>query len=72
MSLVKSKQRVADHGEVFTLAWMVEANLLDVFADYLALDESDELYRAAAHVLRSQLKRATMTEPISLTDKLRS
>jgi hypothetical protein len=25
MSLVKSKQRVADHGEVFTPAWMVEA-----------------------------------------------
>lgn len=27
MSLVKSKQRVADHGEVFTPAWMVEAVL---------------------------------------------
>lgn len=27
MSLVKSKQRVADHGEVFTSAWMVEAML---------------------------------------------
>ena len=27
MSLVKSKQRVADHGEVFTPAWMVEATL---------------------------------------------
>src|SRR5437667_4515603 len=26
-SLVKSKQRVADHGEVFTPAWMVEAML---------------------------------------------
>lgn len=25
MSLVKSRQRVADHGEVFTPAWMVEA-----------------------------------------------
>jgi hypothetical protein len=25
MNLVKSKQRVADHGEVFTPAWMVEA-----------------------------------------------
>ena len=24
MSLVKSKQRVADHGEVFTPSWMVE------------------------------------------------
>ncbi len=27
MTLVKSKQRVADHGEVFTPAWMVEAML---------------------------------------------
>ncbi len=27
MSLVKSKQRIADHGEVFTPAWMVEAML---------------------------------------------
>jgi len=27
MGLVKSKQRVADHGEVFTPAWMVEAML---------------------------------------------
>jgi hypothetical protein len=27
MSLVKSKQRVADHGEVFTPAWMVEASV---------------------------------------------
>jgi hypothetical protein len=127
MSLVKSKQRVADHGEVFTPAWMVEAmldlvkgeteridsrflepacgsgnfmvqilrrklaaverkygasdferrhyallglmciygielladniaecraNLLDVLAGYLELDEQDELYRAATHVLQ--------------------
>ncbi len=27
MTLVKSKQRVADHGEVFTPGWMVEAML---------------------------------------------
>ena len=27
MNFVKSKQRVADHGEVFTPAWMVEAML---------------------------------------------
>ena len=27
MSLIKTKQRVADHGEVFTPAWMVEAML---------------------------------------------
>ena len=27
MTLIKSKQRVADHGEVFTPSWMVEAML---------------------------------------------
>ena len=32
MSLVKFKQRVADHGEVFTPAWMVEA-MLDLVKD---------------------------------------
>ena len=32
MSLVRSKQRVADHGEVFTPAWMVEA-MLDLVKD---------------------------------------
>ena len=32
MSLVKSKQRVADHGEVFSPAWMVEA-MLDLVKD---------------------------------------
>jgi hypothetical protein len=32
MTLVKSKQRVADHGEVFTPAWMVEA-MLDLVND---------------------------------------
>lgn len=126
MSLVKSKQRVDDHGEVFTPAWMVEAmldlvkheteridsrflepacgsgnflvqilrrklaavelkygksdferrhyallglmciygiellpdniaecraNLLEVFAEYLGIDPSEDLYRAAAGVL---------------------
>ena len=130
MSLVKSKQRVADHGEVFTPAWMVEAmldlvkgeteridsrflepacgdgnflvqilrrklaavelkygksdferrhyallglmclygielltdniadcraNLLAIFAEYLKLDPSDDLYRAAFHVLSQNL-----------------
>lgn len=130
MSLVKSKQRVADHGEVFTPAWMVEAmldlvkgeteridsrflepacgsgnflvkilqrklaavelkygqsdferrhyallalmciygiellsdnirecraNLLDLFAEYLGLVESDDLYRAASYVLSQNL-----------------
>lgn len=130
MSLVKSKKRVADHGEVFTPAWMVDAmldlvkeesekidsrflepacgsgnfivkvlrrkletvkltygksdferrhfallalmciygielladnitecreNMLEVFADYLNLNESDDLYRAAAYVLSQNL-----------------
>lgn len=128
--LIKSKQRVADHGEVFTPPWLVEkmldlvkgeseridarflepacgsgnflvpilqrklaaveltygksdfekrhyalvaltycygielladniaecrANMLEVFAAYLKLDETDELYRAAAHVLSLNL-----------------
>jgi len=130
MNLVKSKQRVADHGEVFTPAWMVQAmldlvndetqridsrflepacgsgnfivqilkrklaaverkfgkhdferqhyallglmciygielladnmaecraNVLEVFADDLHLDEADDLYRAATHVLSVNL-----------------
>lgn len=130
MSLVKSKQRVADHGEVFTPAWMVEAmldlvkdeteridsrflepacgsgnflipilrrklaavelrygksdferkhyalvalmciygiellddniaecraNVLEIFSEYLNLDEADELYLAASHVLSQNL-----------------
>ena len=130
MNYVKSKQRVADHGEVFTPAWMVEAmldlvkdeteridsrflepacgsgnflvqilrrklaaverkygksdferrhyallalmciygielladniaecraNMLEILADYLDLDESDDLYRAAAYVLSQNL-----------------
>lgn len=128
--LVRSKHRVADHGEVFTPAWLVEAmldlvkdeteridsrflepacgsgnflvqvlrrklagvelkygradferrhfalyalmciygiellpdniaecraNLLEIFADYLHVDESDELYRAASYVLSQNL-----------------
>jgi len=128
--IVKSKQRVADHGEVFTPAWMVEAmldlvkdeteridsrflepacgsgnflvqilrrklaavelkygksdferrhyallalmciygvelladnitecraNVLEIFAEYLDLDESNELYRAASYVLSQNL-----------------
>ncbi len=130
MSLIKSKKRVADHGEVFTPRWLVEkmldlvkgeteridsrflepacgsgnflvpvlqrklaaveakygkseferrhyallavmctygiellidniaecrANLLEIFADYLNLDESDDLYRAASYVLSQNL-----------------
>lgn len=37
MSLIKSKKRVADHGEVFTPPWMVEAML------NLVKDESDRI-----------------------------
>jgi hypothetical protein len=130
MSFVKSKQRVADHGEVFTPAWLVEAmldlvkaeteridsrflepacgsgnfllqilrrklaavelkfgksdferrhyallalmctygielledniaecrvNMLQIIADYLTLEESDDVYRAAAYVLSQNL-----------------
>ena len=130
MSLFKSKQRIADHGEVFTPAWMVEAmldlvkdeseridsrflesacgsgnflvvilrrklaavelkygksdferrhyallalmciygvellqdniaecraNLLEILAEYLNVDESDGLYRAASYVLSQNL-----------------
>lgn len=130
LSLIKSKKRVADHGEVFTPAWMVEAmldlvkgeteridsrfletacgsgnflvqalrrklaavelkygqsdfekrhyallglmciygiellpdniaecraNLLEIFAEYLGIDEADDLYRAANFVLSLNL-----------------
>lgn len=146
VDLVKSKQRVADHGEVFTPAWMVEAmldlvreeteridsrflepacgsgnflvqvlrrklaavelrfgssdferrhyallglmciygiellddnvaecrdNLLEIFADYLGLDEPEDFYRAAAYVLSQNLihgdaltMRTTLDQPI--------
>ena len=146
VDLVKSKQRVADHGEVFTPAWMVESmldlveeeteridsrflepacgsgnflvqvlrrklaavelrfgksefekqhyallgvmciygiellddniaecrdHLLTIFAEYLRLDATDDLYRAAAHVLAENLihgdaitMRTTLDEPI--------
>jgi len=130
MSLIKSRKRVTDHGEVFTPAWMVDAmldlvkdesvridsrflepacgsgnfivkvlqrkfaavelkygksdfekkqfslwalmciygielladniaecreNMLEIFAEYLHIDESDELYRAAFYVLSQNL-----------------
>ena len=38
MSLVKSKQRVADHGEVFTPDWMVEAMLDQVKGETERID----------------------------------
>lgn len=146
MELVRSRQRTADHGEVFTPAWMVEAmldlvreeteridsrflepacgsgnfltqvlrrklaaverrfsrsefenqhyallglmciygiellddniaecrdSLLAIFAEYLRLDGTDDLYRAASHVLARNLirgdaltMRTTLGEPI--------
>lgn len=146
MDLVRSRQRVADHGEVFTPAWMVEAmldlvkeeteridsrflepacgsgnflvqvlrrklaavelrfgrsefekrhyallglmciygiellddniaecrdNLLEIVAEYLGVDETDDLYRAASNVLSQNLihgdaltMRTTLDEPI--------
>ena len=150
MSLIKSKKRVADHGEVFTPRWLVEkmldlvkgeteridsrflepacgsgnclvpvlqrklaaveakygksdferrhyallalmciygiellidnidecrANLLEIFADYLNLDESNDLYRAAFVVLSQNLvhgdaltMRACDGQPISFAE----
>ena len=150
VSLIKSKQRVTDHGEVFTPSWLVEkmldlvkgeseridsrflepacgsgnflvpilqrklaavelnygksdfekrhhalqaltccygiellpdniaecrANMLEVFAAYLKLDEADELHRAAAHILSLNLihgdamtMRGYDGEPISVVE----
>ena len=150
MSLIKSKKRVNDHGEVFTPRWLVDqmldlvkceteridarflepacgsgnflvpilqrrlaaveakyrrseferqhyallalmclygiellfdnvvecrANLLETFADYLSLDESDEFYRAAYYVLSQNLvhgdaltMRAADGQPISFAE----
>lgn len=130
MTLIKSKQRVSDHGEVFTPSWMVEAmldlvkneserinsrflepacgsgnflkkilqrklaavearygksdfdrnhysllglmciygielltdnieecqaNLLEIFSDYLNIDEANDMYRAASYVLNQNI-----------------
>ncbi len=150
MSLIKSRRRVADHGEVFTPAWMVEAmldlvkgeteridarflepacgsgnflvrvlqrklaavelkyaksdfekrhyallglmctygielledniaecrvNMLEILADYLNLDESEDLYRAASYVLSQNLvhgdalkMRASDGQPITFAE----
>ena len=150
MSLIKTRQRVADHGEVFTPAWMVEAmldlvrgeteridsrflepacgsgnflvqvlrrklaaveckfgksdferthyallalmciygiellpdniaecraNLLEILAEYLVLDETDERYRAASYVLSRNLvhgdaltMRASDDQPITFAE----
>ena len=60
MTLVKSKKRVADHGEVFTPAWMVEA-MLDLVKDETQRIDSRFLEPACGsgnflvQVLRSKL-----------------
>jgi hypothetical protein len=141
---VKSKQRVADHGEVFTPAWMVEAmldlvkaeteridsrvlepacgsgnflvpvfrrklaavelkfgrsdfekrhyallglmcvygiellgdniaecheNMLEILVDYLSLDETDDLYRAATYVLSQNIVRGDALTMLTSDDK---
>lgn len=60
MSLVKSKQRVADHGEVFTPEWLVEA-MLDLVKEETERIDSRFLEPACGsgnflvHVLRRKL-----------------
>src|ERR1700733_5234728 len=60
MNLVKSKHRVADHGEVFTPAWMVDA-MLDLVKDETERIDSRFLEPACGsgnflvHILRRKL-----------------
>src|SRR5687768_13831764 len=60
MNLVRSKQRIADHGEVFTPAWMVEA-MLDLVKDETERIDSRFLEPACGsgnflvHILRRKL-----------------
>jgi N-6 DNA Methylase len=143
MDSVRSKRRVADHGEVFTPAWMVEAmldlvkaeteridsrvlepacgsgnflvpvlrrklaavelkfgksdfekrhyalfgvmcvygielledniaecrsNMLEVLADYVGLDEQDDLYRAAAYVLSQNIVHGDALTMLTIAD----
>lgn len=51
MSLIRSKKRVADHGEVFTPAWMVDATV-DFEAVIRALE--DAIVVEHAYFLRTQ------------------
>jgi len=57
-SLVRSRQRVADHGEVFTPAWMVD-DMLDMVADEACRIESRFLEPAcgSGNFLREVLRR---------------
>ena len=56
MTLVKSKQRVADHGEVFTPPWMVEA-MLD-----LVKAESERIGAAYADKVINQAREQAQTQ----------
>jgi len=66
MSLVKSKQRVADHGEVFTPEWMVEA-MLDLVKDETKRIDSRFLEQACGdgnflrQILRRKLAKVELT-----------
>ena len=66
MSLVKSKQRVADHGEVFTPAWMVEA-MLDLVKGETERIDSRFLEQACGdgNFLVQILRRKLAAEPVS-------
>jgi hypothetical protein len=58
MNYVKSKQRVADHGEVFTPAWMVEAMLV------LVKDETERTDAPLfAHLGKHEIFTPTKTYP---------
>jgi hypothetical protein len=61
-SLVKSRQRVSDHGEVFTPAWMVE-DMLDLVKDESERIDSRFLEPScgSGNFLRSVLKRKLAT-----------
>ena len=53
MSLIKSKKRVADHGEVFTPPWLVDA-MLDLVKDETDRIDSRFLEPACGSDLRDQ------------------
>ncbi|MGO8842608.1 MAG: hypothetical protein ACLQF1_16215 [Methyloceanibacter sp.] len=66
MSLIKSKKRVADHGEVFTPPWMVEA-MLDLVATSVSTSSSihpPSLPKVAAcHAMANLLAERHNTNP---------
>ena len=62
MSLIKSKQRVADHGEVFTPSWMVEA-MLD-----LVKDETERIDQPAPAKRRGLSPEAQQVNDVAVAD----